>query len=318
MPGEAPLSASSHSVRPEERPIKDYLRKGIVVVDKPRGPTSHQVSAWVRNMVGAEKAGHAGTLDPNVSGVLPIAFDDAAKALGVMLLGTKEYVGVLKLHSQVPKADIERVFSEFTGPIYQIPPVRSAVKREQRIRTIHELEILAAKDRTVLFRAECESGTYIRTLCRDIGDALAVGGHMLELRRTRSGHFNEGQTHTLHQLKDAHVRFVESGDETELRRIILPYERMLDDLPKLYVKDSAVDAICHGADVAVPGIQRIEGQYSKGQVVAVMTQKGEGVAIGEAMFDSMDALGRQKGNAISLNRVFMSPGTYPKLWKRSK
>jgi H/ACA ribonucleoprotein complex subunit 4 len=318
MPSEEPLSASSFGVRPDERPIKDYLRKGIVIVDKPQGPTSHQVSAWVRNMVGAEKAGHAGTLDPNVSGVLIIAFDDAAKALGVMLLGTKEYVGVLKLHAQVQRKDIERVFSEFTGPIFQIPPVRAAVKREQRIRTIHDLKILAVKNRNVLFRAECESGTYIRTLCRDIGDALAVGGHMLELRRTRSGHFDESRMFSLHQLKDAHVRFQETGDETELRRIILPYERMLDDLPKIFIKDSAVDAVCHGADVAVPGIQRVEGTYSKGQVVAVMTQKGEGVAVGEALMGAMDALGRNKGNAIKLNRVLMQPGTYPRLWKRSK
>lgn len=318
MPAEAPLSASSHGIPPEERPIKDYLFRGMVAVDKPRGPTSHQVAAWVRNMVGAKKAGHAGTLDPNVTGVLIIAFDDAAKALNVLLLGSKEYIGLLRLHGQASKKDIENVFSEFTGPIYQFPPVRSAVKREQRVREIHDLEILEINGRDVLFRVECESGTYIRTLCKDIGDALAVSGHMLELRRTRSGHFAESQIYTLHQLKDAHVRFEESGDETELRNIIHPFERMLDHLPKVFIKDSAVDAICHGADVAVPGIQKVEGRFSKGQVVAVMTLKGEGVAIGEAIMDSMEALGREKGNAINLKRVLMQPGTYPKLWKRVK
>jgi H/ACA ribonucleoprotein complex subunit 4 len=296
----------------------EYLRKGVVLIDKPRGPTSHQVSAWVRNLLGAEKAGHAGTLDPNVSGVLPIALDDAAKALGVMLLGSKEYVGILKLHGQVSRDDVGRVFTEFTGPISQIPPVRAAVKRERRVREIFNLDILEMKGRDILFRAECESGTYIRTLCKDIGDALAVGGHMLELRRTRSGHFEESGICTLHALKDAHVSFVEEGDEAGLRRLVLPVERMLDALPKVYVKDSAVDAICHGADVAVPGIQKIEGVYTKGDTVAVFTLKGEGVAIGEALLDSMDALGREKGNAVNLSRVLMAPGTYPKLWKRVK
>jgi len=317
MENNVPLSVSSYGCRPEERPIEEHLKKGIVIIDKTRGPTSHQVSAWVRNMVGAEKAGHAGTLDPNVSGVLPIAFDDAAKALNVLLLGTKEYVGILKLHGPVQRQALDKMFDEFKGPIYQMPPVRSAVKREQRIRSIHELEILDVQDRSVLFRTECESGTYIRTLCRDIGDALAVGGHMLELRRTRSAHFDESQAYKLHQLKDAFVAYKEEGDEAPLRNMVRPFESFLDGLPKVYIKDSAVDAVCHGADVAVPGIVRIEGEFSKSDTVAVLTLKGEGVAVGDTNMGSMKALSSTHGNVIDLKRVFMKPGTYPKLWKRS-
>lgn len=311
------LAGSKHGRSPDDREISEHLRKGIIVIDKPRGPTSHQVSAWVRNMVGAQKAGHGGTLDPNVSGVLVIALDDALKALQVLLLDTKEYLAVMKLHGQVSREELDRVFSEFTTDIYQTPPVRAAVKRERRSRRVHEMEILDIKDRHVLFRVVCESGTYIRTLCVDMGDALSVGGHMYELRRTRTAKFDEKQIVTLQTLKDAWVAH-ESGDDAPLRKVVLPFERMLDHLPKVYVKDSAVDAVCHGADVAVPGINRIEGKFEAGQTVAVMSQKGEGVAVGKAKISSEGILSTQKGSAISLERVFMAPGTYPQLWKRGK
>ncbi|MBU4031541.1 MAG: RNA-guided pseudouridylation complex pseudouridine synthase subunit Cbf5, partial [Candidatus Thermoplasmatota archaeon] len=227
-------SGGKHGIAPEERDIKEHLRKGIIVIDKPRGPTSHQVSAWVRNLVGAEKAGHGGTLDPNVSGVLVIALDDALKALQVLLLDTKEYITTLKLHGQVDRKELESVIKEFTSEIYQTPPVRAAVKRERRARTVHEMEILDVVDRSVLFRAVCESGTYIRTLCVDMGDVLGVGGHMFELRRSRTAGFDESQLVTLHELKDAFVAY-EEGDEKPLRKIVLPFERLLDHLPKVYV-----------------------------------------------------------------------------------
>ncbi|MBA3045527.1 MAG: RNA-guided pseudouridylation complex pseudouridine synthase subunit Cbf5 [Candidatus Thermoplasmatota archaeon] len=310
-------SGGKHGIAPEERDIKEHLRKGIIVIDKPRGPTSHQVSAWVRNLVGAEKAGHGGTLDPNVSGVLVIALDDALKALQVLLLDTKEYITTLKLHGQVDRKELESVIKEFTSEIYQTPPVRAAVKRERRARTVHEMEILDVVDRSVLFRAVCESGTYIRTLCVDMGDVLGVGGHMFELRRSRTAGFDESQLVTLHELKDAFVAY-EEGDEKPLRKIVLPFERLLDHLPKVYVKDSAVDAICHGADVAIPGITRIDGVFEIGQMVAVMSQKGEGVAVGKAKMESAKILETEKGSALNLERVFMAPGTYPQLWKKSR
>lgn len=310
------LASSQHSVAPEDRKIKDYIRKGIVIIDKPKGPTSHQVSAWVRNMAGAEKAGHGGTLDPNVSGVLPIAFDDSLKAIQVLLLDSKEYIAIMRLHGHADRKSVEAIFKVFTADIYQTPPVRSAVKRERRIRTIHEMELLEMNGLNVLFRVVCESGTYIRTLCVDMGDALAVGGHMLELRRTRTATFDESQAVKLQDLKDAFVALEENGDEEPLRSIIKPFEKMLDHLPKIHVKDSAVDAICHGADIAVPGIAKIEGKFGKGQIVAIMTQKGEGIAIGKAKLPASKILESKKGSAINLQRVFMAPGTYPKLWKR--
>ncbi len=309
---------SRHGVPPDQREMKDHLRKGIIVIDKPRGPTSHQVSAWVRNMLGAEKAGHGGTLDPNVSGVLVIALDDALKALQVLLLDTKEYIATLKLHAEVPRDDLDRVFSEFTTEIYQTPPVRAAVKRERRARRIHEMEILDMQGKSVLFRVVCESGTYIRTLCVDMGDALGVGGHMYELRRTRTAGFGEAQIVKLQKLMDAHVAYTEDGDESLLREVVLPFERLLDGLPKIYIKDSAVDAICHGADVAVPGITKLEGDFKQCQIVAVFTQKGEGIAVGKALAESEKMREMQKGAAVNLERVFMAPGTYPRQWKHTR
>jgi len=312
-----PEAKPSRGTPPDQRPMAEHLRKGIIVIDKPRGPTSHQVSAWVRNMMGAEKAGHGGTLDPNVSGVLVIALDDALKALQVLLLDTKEYVATLKLHSEVPRKELDRVFSEFTCEIFQTPPVRAAVKRERRSRRIHEMEILDIQGKNVLFRVVCDSGTYIRTLCVDMGDALGVGGHMYELRRTRTAGFSEGQAVKLQELTDANHEYREEGDERPLRSIVLPFERLLDGLPKIYVKDSAVDAVCHGADVAAPGITRLEGDFETGRTVAIMSQKGEGIAVGKALAESSRLREMQKGAAVSLDRVFMAPGTYPRQWKTS-
>ncbi len=316
MTSEATLSASEHGTEPEQRELEHYLRLGMVLVDKPRGPTSHQVSAWVKGIVGLKKAGHSGTLDPNVSGVLPIVFEDGTRALDVLLEGTKEYVAVLRLHGNATKTRIEKVFSEFIGEIYQTPPVRAAVKRELRIREIHSLEILEIDERNVLFRVECDPGTYIRTLCTDIGDILGIGGHMLELRRTRSGHFTESQIYGLYELKDAFESYKESGNEDEIRKLIMPMERLFDDMAKVVVKDTAVDAVCHGANVALPGITRIEGDIKKEDLVAIFSLKGEAIGLGIAKKDGKDLISGEKGVAIDLKRVFMAPGTYPRLWKR--
>lgn len=316
MKNDISISLSDHGVEPGERDIKDYIRLGIVIIDKPKGPTSHQISAWVRKIVGAGKAGHSGTLDPKVTGVLPIAFEDAARALDVLLEGSKEYVGIMRLHGVVGRQKVSDMFSEFTGKLYQTPPVRSAVKRERRIREIYDLEILEHDGKDVLFRAECEAGTYMRTLCCDIGDALGVGGHMLELRRTKSGHFSEKEAFKLHELKDAFEIFKESGDESHLRKVIIPMEALFESLPKVYVKDSAVDAISHGADVALPGIVRIEGKIDKNSQVAVFTLKGEAIALGNAIMNGKQISADKRGVGIKLSRVFMRPGTYPRLWKR--
>jgi H/ACA ribonucleoprotein complex subunit 4 len=302
----------------ETDPAKDVERllgSGVINVDKPQGPTSHQVSAWVKKMLGAERAGHGGTLDPRVTGVLPIALDRATKALGALLYGDKEYVGVLHLHQDVKEERVREVLKDFVGEIYQIPPVRAAVKRTRRTRRIYELEPLEFRGRDVLFRVRSESGTYIRTLCVDVGEALGVGGHMADLRRTRSAGFSEGESVTLQDVLDAYVCWKEDRDPSYLKEVILPMESLLSHLAHVTVKDSAVDALCHGADLAVPGVARLDSEFMPGDPVAMFTQKGEGIALGKARMKPSKIIEKDRGVAVTVERVFMPPGTYPKMWK---
>ncbi|MCK5547705.1 MAG: RNA-guided pseudouridylation complex pseudouridine synthase subunit Cbf5 [Thermoplasmata archaeon] len=306
---------SGEKEHPPPRPIEELLRTGVMNIDKPQGPSSHQVTAWIKNIFGVEKAGHGGTLDPNVTGVLPVALLDATKALYALLQGDKEYVCAMKLHKDVQPERVRWVLKDFVGDIFQTPPLRSAVKKEMRIRRVHELEVLEMEERDVLFRVRCEAGTYVRTLCTDVGDALCAGAHMEGLRRTRAVNFREDGCVTLQDVRDAYEHWKETGDENHLRKAILPMESLLEHLPKVLVRDTAVDSICHGADLAIPGIANVNDKVKKGDLVAMMTVKGEGIAVGVALLKSDDMLRRGSGKAIDTKRVLMKRGTYPKSWK---
>ncbi|HEY7587704.1 MAG TPA: RNA-guided pseudouridylation complex pseudouridine synthase subunit Cbf5 [Thermoplasmata archaeon] len=306
---------SKHGKPPRERTLEERIRRGVAIVDKPQGPTSHQVSAWVRDMFGMEKAGHSGTLDPRVTGVLPVALADATRALDAVLEGDKEYVGVMQLHQDVQEPRIRSMIARFVGDIYQTPPLRSAVKREQRKRHISEFEALESAGRNVLFRVRCESGTYVRTLCVDIGEALGVGANMVDLRRTRTASMTEADAHPLSDFRDAISFWKEEGDEEPLRRILQPQERLLEHLPEFIIKDTAVDALCHGANLAVPGVAKLSEHVKRGDVVGVFTAKGEAVAISKALMTSEEIVVAKSGVAADTMRVLMAPGTYPKLWK---
>ncbi len=306
---------SKHGKRPEERTLQERIRLGVAIVDKPQGPTSHQVSAWVRDMFGVTKAGHSGTLDPRVTGVLPVALADATRALEAVLEGDKEYVGVMQLHQDIEEKRVGSMMARFVGDIYQTPPVRSAVRREQRTRYIAELEPLEVSGRNVLFRVRCESGTYIRTLCVDLGDALGVGANMVDLRRTRTASMTEAEARPLNAFRDAIAFWKEDGDEAPLRDALQPIERLLDHLPKIIVKDTAVDALCHGANLAVPGVAKLANDVRRGRFVGLFTGKGEAVALSKALMTSEEIVVAKSGVAADTARVLMEPGTYPKLWK---
>ena len=298
-----------------ERPVEELLKASVVIIDKPAGPTSHQVSAWVKNIVEADVTGHHGTLDPHVTGVLPVGIGKATKAMEILLESGKEYVGVMRFHSKVPRSEVEGKFAEFTGRIYQTPPVRSAVKRTLRQREIYSLELVEMKGNYVLFRASVQSGTYIRTLCHDIGEAMGVGANMVELRRTRSAHFTERDSVKLQDLKDAY-EFWKEGDDSYLKKVLLPMERIFDSLPKIIIKDTAVDALCHGAELSVKGILAADERIKKGDAVAVFTLKGEVVESATAEMSSVEMIKRGDGIAARPRRVYMEPGIYPKVWKR--
>ena len=306
---------SEHGKKPEDRTVAELIRHGVAVVDKPQGPTSHQVSAWVRDMFQVPRAGHSGTLDPRVTGVLPVALADATRGLEAVLEGDKEYVGVMQLHQDVDARHLRSMIARFVGEIYQIPPVRSAVKREQRTRHVYEFEPLEIDGRNVLFHVRCQSGTYIRTLCADLGDALGIGANMVDLRRTRTATFLEDEALPLHTLRDALVFWKEEGDEAPIRKAVRPFERLLGHLPRIVVKDTAVDALCHGANLMVPGVAKLDPHIRRGQAVGVFSAKGEAVLFAKALMTTDEIVVAKSGVAADTSRVLMDPGTYPKLWK---
>lgn len=298
-------------------PIEFLLNNGVVCLDKPSGPTSHEVATWVRKILGADKAGHSGTLDPVVTGILPMGVGNATKAMQALLPAGKEYVCVMELHNETSEDEIRQVVSEFTGKLYQKPPLRSSVKRVLRVREIYYNHILEIKGRQVLFRVGCEAGTYIRKLCSDIGEALGVGAHMKELRRTRVGKFKEDDyVCTLHDLKDAYHFWTDDKDETELRKYVLPLETALEHLPYLSIRDSAVNAICHGANLAASGVVNLTTGIMKGDLLALLTLKGEAIGIAHSNFTS-DQIAKAKSGIVAVTeRIFMERGRYPTLWKK--
>lgn len=310
-----------YGAAPEARSITEYIEHGIVNIDKPEGPTSHEIASWVKDILKIKKAAHTGTLDPAVTGVLPVLLGTATK-LANTFVSDKEYVCVMRLHREVKEEKLSSVCERFVGEIYQRPPLKSAVKRQIRRRTVHYIDIKEIAGKEVLMKVGCEAGTYIRMLCHHIGLALGVGAHMSQLRRTVSFPFDEDNLTTLQDLKDAYVLFADEdgdgngdGDESLLRELIMPIEYALGHLSGIIIKDSAVDAICHGADLGAPGISRIEEGINIGDPLIVYTLKGEAVSKGKAMLNSKDMSIAEKGICVKTERVIMKPGTYPKGWK---
>jgi len=312
---EASETSEKYGSAPEARPLRQYIASGVVNVDKPAGPTSHEVAAWVKRLLGVSAAGHSGTLDPGVTGVLPTCLERASRIVEYMHLGGKEYVGVAELHQGAEEERLRETLGLFVGEIYQRPPVRSSVARRVRVRTVYYLEMLEMEGRRVLFRVGCDSGTYIRKLVHDIGLVLGVGAHMAELRRTRDGALTCEEAATLYDVAEAAQEQRERAEEGLLRRVVRPLEEALSILPAVYVKDSAVDAICHGAAVSVRGVAKLHTPIEKGEAVAIKTLKGEAVALGKAVENSDWMLESERGIAVETRRVVMEPGTYPRMWR---
>lgn len=301
-----------HGAMPEKRPAEELIQYGIINLNKPAGPTSHQVSDHVQRILGIEKAGHSGTLDPGVTGVLPIALGRATRIVQTLLVAGKEYVGIMHLHDEVPTRQLETAIKKFTGRITQLPPVRAAVKRQLRQREIYYFDILEIIGKDVLFKVGCEAGTYIRKLCHDIGIALKTGAHMAALHRTKSGPFTDADYVTLQDLEDAMWYWKNEKNDKLLRYCIKPVETGVSHLPKIWIQDSAVDTICHGATLKIPGIAKLESDIAKNTTVAIMTLKNELVALGTAQHDANELAGLERGEAVKTHKVFMLPGTYPK------
>jgi H/ACA ribonucleoprotein complex subunit 4 len=295
--------------------VERFTAGAFVLLDKPRGPSSHQVTAWARGLLGVEVAGHAGTLDPNVSGLLWVGVGPALKLLPLVLEFPKRYVASVVFHGEVPARELDRVVEEFTGPIYQLPPVRSAVKRERRVRTIHRLQVVERDGPRILLDLVADSGTYVRTLAVDLGEALGVGAHMEELRRVATGPFVEQQAVPLTTLADA-AAARRAGDAAPLLGLLHPIEEVWREFPLVVVREAAASALAHGAGLASGGILSLPRPFARGARVALVTRAGELIATGVAYHDSREVSSVPHGWVVGETRVFVDPARFPPLWKR--
>ena len=275
---------------PGARTTKENLENGIVIIDKPPGPTSHQISAWVKEILNVKKAGHAGTLDPSVTGVLVVALNNATKLMPILLSSKKEYVGIVHLHSDVSKTEIREAFKKFIGKIRQFPPKKSAVARRMRTREIYDLKVLEIDGRDVLIQVECEAGTYIRRIADDVGKILG-GAHLQELRRIKSGIIKEEESITMQKLMQLK------------EKAVLPMELSLRK--GVIVSDNAILNIVNGSPLYLPGILRLTDDIKEGDWAGMFSLRGELIAIGKSQLDSNELLKKNKGIAIKTDRVLL-------------
>jgi H/ACA ribonucleoprotein complex subunit 4 len=313
------ITNEKYGYYPANRPVNSLLDYGLILLDKPPGPTSHEVVAWVKRIIGISKAGHSGTLDPGATGLLPIGLGEGTKALSILLFGPKEYYALARLHYHIDDNKLDTVISQFVGDIFQRPPQRSSVKRATRIRTIYEIERLERYERLLLMRILCQSGTYIRKIVYDIGEILGTGATMVELRRTQVSNLSERKDGLvrMHDLADALELYRHEEDDTKLRKLIRPIEYCMDGVDSVVVRDTAIDALCHGAQLAIPGILSISKKLKVGGIVGIYSMKGEIVGFGEVAMTREEIESNVKGIAINIKRIIMKPGSYPKSWHTS-
>ncbi|MCU4752845.1 RNA-guided pseudouridylation complex pseudouridine synthase subunit Cbf5 [Halobacteria archaeon AArc-curdl1] len=299
---------------PSERPPTALLQFGVVNLDKPPGPSSHQVSGWIRDAVAEtlteadetpiDRASHAGTLDPKVTGCLPLMLGHATRLAPAFLEGRKEYVAVLECHGPVP-SDARSVIAGFEGPLYQKPPRKSAVSRRLRVREIYDLEVLETSERKILLRIRCESGTYVRKLCHDLGLALGTGAHMGHLRRTETAPFDDSTLVSAYELLDALAFWVEDDNPEMLLGIVQPAERILEDLPAITIAPSAAESVATGAPVYAPGVIDADVEFvaeaDTAPLVACYTPDGAAICLGKLVGDPT----ADTGTVVALERVLV-------------
>lgn len=308
-------ASEQYGIYPEKRSVQELINYGVVNIDKPSGPTSHEVSSFAQKILNVSKGGHSGTLDPRVTGVLPIALESATRIVQTLLKAGKEYVALMHVHKQVDEKEIRAALNKFVGKIMQKPPVKSAVKREIREKEVYYINVLEIDSQDVLFKVGCEAGTYIRKLIHDTGKKLGVGAHMVELRRTKVACFDESTLVTLQDLADAYWYWKNENNEKHIRHCVKPVEFAVQHLAHVWVLDAAVDSLAHGIDLKVPGISKLHDMIMPEDIVAVMTLKDELVAIGTARMSSEDIMKAEKGLAVRIHKVFMKPEVYPRIKK---
>ena len=303
---------------PTERSLDDLLGSGLLLVKKPRGPTSHQLTAWIRNILGITKIGHGGTLDPMATGLLTILCGRATRLTDIILKGDKRYISVIRFGRDVDSKELQQLLESLVGEIYNVPPKESAVKVQVRTRTISSLTLIDFDplSRIAVVEISCVAGTYIRTLTRDIGLLLGTSCEMLELHRDRTSIFDESMACSMHQLADAIFLWKEHNDERSLRKLLTPVESILTKIPSITIKDGAVAAMTHGAPLARPGLVDASSGILSGSLVVIRSMKGEAVAVAETSVNVDEVLNTTKGQIAAAKSVLMPTGIYPQNWSK--
>lgn len=303
---------------PFKRPLEEHLKYGVINLDKPSNPSSHEVVAWVKKILKVEKTGHSGTLDPKVTGCLIVCLNRATRLVKAQQSAGKEYIAIVRFHDAIEsEKQLARAIEQLTGAVFQKPPAIAAVKRELRVRTIYKSKLFEfdPEKNLAIFWISCEAGTYVRTMCVHLGLLLKVGAHMEELRRNRSGIMSENEyLVTMHDVLDAQYVYEHKKDENYLRRVIMPLEILLTTFPRIVVKDSSVNAICYGAKLMIPGVLRYESDIDVGQEVVLITTKGEAIAVAIAQMSTTDIVSCDHGCVAKTKRVIMDRETYPRRW----
>lgn len=299
---------------PDQKTIEQRLESGFFLLDKGAGPTSHQVAAWVRDMLGLPRLGHGGTLDPFATGVLPLMSGKAMRLTKQILEQNKTYIAVFQFKNEISEEELEAVMHKLTGRIYNVPPEISAVRVQVRTRKIHDFSLLDQHEKRIVARIRCEAGTYIRTMARDMGLLLNQPIELKELRREDSGRFSLDDCVQLHEIADAVWLWRECNEEEALLRMLHPTEKLLAGLPRIIVKDSAVAALAHGAPLLRPGLVSIPDDLTPGQNVLVTSIKGEAVCFVKVNCDSETITTMEKGEIARPSAVLMNDDVYPRRW----
>jgi H/ACA ribonucleoprotein complex subunit 4 len=317
LDSEAKTDASIGKI-PDMRSVEERLNSGFILLDKPAGPSSHQVASWARDMFGLERLGHGGTLDPFATGVLPLMAGKSMKLTKKILTHNKTYICVFRFASEPDAEALNEVIAKMTGRIFNVPPEISAVKIQVRSRRIFKFEQLDIKNSQMVARIECEAGTYIRTMARDMGLLLGMKVELKELRRETSGVFTLDDCVTLQELADAYWLWKECEQPEALLRIIHPVEKLLLDYPSAIVKDSAAAALAHGAPLLRPGIVSIDSNISEGRDIVINTMKGETVGLVKLIVSSDSVKEMESGEIARPSMVLLDQDLYPRRWKKSE
>jgi len=307
-------SPSGHGTMPKNRPIEEYLKYGVLTIDKPSNPSSHEVVTWVKDILNCEKTGHSGTLDPKVTGVLTICLNRATRLAKSQQNAGKTYVCNIEFETETTLEKFRSACKKFTGHLFQRPPLMCAVKRDLRLRWIYEINIIEFTPKNALFEVKCEAGSYIRTLCTHIGLYIGCKAFMADLRRTQSGLTKEDECVTLHDVKDAFYVYKTTKKEDYLRKVVKPLESLLVDYPRIIIKDSAVNSICYGGQLSVKGVLKYDRNFDTNSTVVLMSVKGEAVAIAQPLIASCQMADLENGIITKTKRVIMEKDLYPKCW----